>query len=369
MHRDTLILQAGLPDPRTPGAFLPGPQFASTFVSPGDPAAHQFTYGRFHNPTWSAWEAALEVLEGGPALAFPSGMAACAAIFGVTLKPGDVVVLPSDAYYTTRTFAQSWLAGYGITVRLAPTRNEAQAALLEGARLLWIETPTNPGLEVCDLEKLLDLARKAGVLSAVDNTTATAMLQQPLALGATFSLASDTKALTGHSDLILGHVATRDTEWMARLRTWRTQYGAIPGPMEVWLAHRSLGTLALRLARQCATAEAVARQLHARPDVTGVHYPGLPSDPGFPIARRQMSACGGVLSFDLETRGRAERFLGALELVRETTSFGGIHSTAERRARWGGDPVSEGFIRFSCGCEATEDLVADVLQALDRSRP
>jgi cystathionine gamma-lyase len=368
MHRDTQILQAGFPDPHTPGAFLPGPQFASTFVSPGDPAAHQFTYGRFSNPTWHSWEKALEVLEGGPSLAFPSGMAACAAILGVTLKPGDVVVLPTDAYYTTRNFAQTWLAGYGIEVRLAPTRDEAQAALLDGARLLWIETPTNPGLEVCDLEKLIGLARKAGVLTAVDNTTATAVLQQPLALGATFSLASDTKALTGHSDLILGHIATRDSEWMTRLRTWRTQYGAIPGPMEVWLAHRSLGTLPLRLGRQCATADALARQLHARPDVKGVLYPGLPTHPGYAIARRQMSAFGGVLSFDLETQARAERFLGALELVRETTSFGGIHSTAERRARWGGDPVSEGFIRFSCGCEATDDLLADVAQALDRSR-
>ncbi len=369
MHRDTLILQAGLPSHRAPGPFLPGPQFASTYVSPGDPAGHPYTYGRFHNPTWSAWEAALETIEGGPSLAFPSGMAASAAVLGVTLKPGDVVVLPADAYYTTRTFAQTWLAGYGITVRLAPTRDEAQAALLEGARLLWIETPTNPGLEVCDLRKLIGLARSAGVLTAVDNTTATAALQQPLALGATFSLASDTKALTGHSDLLLGHVATRDPEWMTRLRTWRTQYGAIPGPMEIWLAHRSLGTLPLRLARQCDNAGALARQLHARPDVTGLRYPGLPGDPGHAVAARQMSSFGAVLSFDLQVRPRAERFLQALELVRETTSFGGIHSTAERRARWGGDPVSEGFIRFSAGCEATEDLVADVLQALDRARP
>jgi cystathionine gamma-lyase len=366
MHRDTLILRAGLPDVHTPGPFLPGPQFASTFVSPGDPAGHAYTYGRFGNPTWTAWEAALEALEGGPAIAFPSGMAACAAVFGVCLRPGDAVVLPSDAYYTTRTFAQNWLAGNGVEVRLAPTRDEAQAALLEGAKLLWIETPTNPGLDVCDLRELVGAARKTGALVAVDNTTATAALQQPLALGATFSLASDTKALTGHSDLILGHVATTDPEWLTRLRTWRTQYGAIPGPMETWLAHRSLGTLPLRLARQCANAEALARQLRLRRDVGGVRYPGHPDDPAHEVARRQMAAYGAVLSFDLETRTRAERFLAGLALVRETTSFGGIHSTAERRARWGGDPVSAGFIRFSAGCEATEDLVADVEQALAR---
>ena len=368
MHRDTLILRAGLPDHRTPGAFMPGPQFASTFVSPGDPATHQFTYGRFGNPTWSGWETALEALEGGPAVAFPSGMSACAAVFGVCLKPGDVLVLPSDAYYTTRTFAQTWVAQTGVTVKLAPTRDEAQAALLPGARLLWIETPTNPGLDVCDLRKLIAAAKKAGALVAVDNTTATSALQQPLELGATFSLASDTKALTGHSDLILGHVASRDPEWITRLRTWRTQYGAIPGPMEVWLAHRSLGTLPLRLARQCENALALATLLFPRSDVTGVRYPGHPQDPGHRIARGQMSGFGAVLSFDLESRSRAEKFLSSLELVRETTSFGGIHSTAERRARWGGDPVSDGFIRFSAGCEATADLVADVEQALGQAR-
>jgi cystathionine gamma-lyase len=366
MHLDTLILQAGLPDRRTPGAFLPGPQFAATFVSPGDPADHAYTYGRFANPTWSAWEAALEALEGGPALAFPSGMAACAAVFGTCLRPGDAVVLPSDAYYTTRSFAQNWLATNGVEVRLAPTRDEAQATLLDGAKLLWVETPTNPGLDVCDLRELIGAAGKAGVLVAVDNTTATAALQQPLALGATFSLASDTKALTGHSDLILGHVATGDPEWLARLKTWRTQHGSIPGPMETWLAHRSLGTLALRLARQCANAAALARLLRLRPEVCGVRYPGHPEDPAHEVARRQMSAYGSVLSFDLESRPRAERFLATLSLVRESTSFGGIHSTAERRARWGGDPVSEGFIRFSAGCEATEDLLEDVGQALEK---
>ncbi len=368
MHRDTRILQAGLPDPRTPGAFMPGPQFASTFVSPGDPANHAFTYGRFGNPTWSAWEAALETLEGGPAVAFPSGMSACAAVFGVCLKPGDTLVLPSDCYYTTRNFANTWIASIGVKVKLAPTAGEAQAGLLEGAKLLWIETPTNPGLEVCDLRKLIGAAKQAGALVAVDNTTATAVLQQPLDLGATFSLASDTKALTGHSDLILGHVASKDPEWITKLRTWRTQYGAIPGPMEVWLAHRSLGTLALRLARQCENAMALAELLHSRSDVAGVRYPGHPKDPAHQLAAKQMSGFGAVLSFDLKTRPRAETFLSSLELVRETTSFGGIHSTAERRARWGGDPVSEGFIRFSAGCEAAVDLVADVEQALNRAR-
>jgi cystathionine gamma-lyase len=240
--------------------------------------------------------------------------------------------------------------------------------MLDGARLLWLETPSNPLLDVCDIQMLADKARALGVMVAVDNTTATAYLQQPLDLGATFVVASDTKALAGHCDLILGHVATRDEAHAAALQRWRTQHGAIPGPMEVWLAHRSLATLPLRLTRQCASAQALASLLATRPDVEGVRYPGLPGHPGHEIAKRQMRAHGSIVSFDLRTRIRAERFLASLELVREATSFGGVHSMAERRARWGGDDVSEGFVRFSAGCEAAEDILHDVDQALTASR-
>ena len=364
MHRDTLIVHAGYRTRTEPGPFLSGPQFSSTFTTPGAPSAHPLTYGRFHNPTWDAWEGALGTLEGGHAVAFASGMAAVGAVFGTCLRPGDAVVLPTDAYYTIRTVASTWLEAIGIRVRLAPTRDSAQAGLLEGARLLWLETPSNPQLDVCDIRQLVQAARACGALVAVDNTTATAYLQQPLALGADFVAASDAKALTGHSDLILGHVATTDTQRAEALRTWRTQHGAIPGPMEVWLAHRSLPTLPLRLSRQCASALQLATFLRAQPGVAAVHYPGLPDDPGHEVATRQMQAFGTVVSFDLETRTRAEAFLDALALTREATSFGGVHSMAERRARWGGDAVSQGFIRFSVGCEATDDILGDVDQAL-----
>ena len=148
------------------------------------------------------------------------------------------------------------------------------------------------------------------------------------------------------------------------LRTWRTQHGAVPGPMEVWLAHRTLPTLPLRSNRQCASAQQLAHFLESQAAVHAVHYPGLATHPAHAVARRQMQAFGTIVSFDLESRERAERFLAALTLVREATSFGGVHSIAERRARWGGDAVSEGFIRFSVGCEAIEDLLADVGQAL-----
>lgn len=365
MHRDTAILHAGYRKTEIDGPFRDGPQFSSTYTAPGDPARHPLTYGRFQNPTWTAWEDALGTLEGGHAVAFASGMAAVAAVFGTTLRPGDVLVLPSDSYYTIRVLASSWLKTIGVEVRLAPTRENAQRHALDGARVLWVESPTNPRLDVCDIRQLVQAATAKGVLVAVDNTTATAYLQQPLSLGATYVVASDTKALTGHSDVVLGHVATADADRAAAVRTWRTQHGAIPGPMETWLAHRSLATLPLRLTRQCSSAQQLATVLVARPDVEAVYYPGLASHPDHAIAREQMQAFGPVVSFDLGSRTRAEAFLQSLALVREATSFGGVHSTAERRARWGGDAVSEGFVRFSVGCEHTEDLLADVTRALD----
>jgi cystathionine gamma-lyase len=368
MHRDTMILHAGYHENDEAGVYLDGPQFSATFTTPGSPSDHRFSYGRFDNPTWSAWERALGVLDEGEAVAFASGMAAVSAVFGTVLKPGDVVVLPADSYYTTRRVGAGWLEAIGVRTRLAPTRGNAQLELLDGARLLLIETPSNPQLDVCDIELLVQAAGKSGALVAVDNTTATGYLQHPLRLGCDFTIASDTKAMAGHSDVILGHVSARDPARLAALRTWRTQHGAIPGPMEVWLAHRSLATLHLRLTRQCATAMELAQMLSANAAVKAVHYPGLPSHPGHEIARRQMDAFGGVVSFDLETKTRAETFLRSLTLVREATSFGGVHSSAERRARWGADAVSEGFIRFSVGCEASQDLLADVASALDVQR-
>jgi cystathionine gamma-lyase len=368
MDRDTQIVHAGFRKRTEPGPFLGGPQFSSTYTSPGEPADNELTYGRFHNPTWTAWEEALRILEGGEAVTFASGMAAVDAVFGTVLRPGDAVVLAADCYYTIRRMAAAWLEPIGVQVRLVPTRGNAQEAALDGAKLVWVETPTNPQLDVCDVAAIVKAARTRGVLVAVDNTTATPYLQQPLELGADFVIASDAKAITGHSDLILGHVATRDAEKINALRTWRTQHGAIPGPMEVWLAHRSLPTLPVRLGRQCDSAMRLAEALAKRSDVAAVHYPGLPSHPGHDVARRQMRAFGTIVSFDLGTRPRAETFLKSLSIVREATSFGGVHSMAERRARWAGDAISDGFIRFSVGCEATADIVDDVTQALDRAR-
>lgn len=367
MRDATRVVRAGLPPAVQGEPFLPGPIFAGQYHAAGEPADAPYTYGRYHNPTWTHFERALGELEGGSAVVFASGMAAVAAVFAEALKSGDVLVLPADGYYTARLLAEQRLAERGIAVRTAPTGGDAQRAQLDGATLLWLETPSNPGLDVCDIAALATAAHAAGALVAVDNTTPTVLGQCPLALGADFSLASDTKALTGHGDLVLGHIAARDPAWAERLRSWRSQAGAVPGPMEVWLAHRSLATLDLRLDRQCASALAVATFLASRPEVSQLRYPGLPDDPAHAVASRQMRRYGPVVSFTLADRERAEGFLAACELVLQATSFGGIHTTAERRARWGGDAVPEGFIRLSVGCEDARDVIEDLARALAAS--
>lgn len=364
----TRSVHAGRP-PATPyEPSLPGPVFVSHYHLPGE-AAGPYTYGRDENPTWDRLERAISELEapGDPAattLAFASGMGAIAAVLLSQVSAGQTVVLPSDSYQATRSL-QARLESYGVTVRLAPTAGDAQLAALDGARLLWLETPSNPGLDVCDVRRLAEAAHAAGALVAVDNTLATPLGQRPLDLGADFSVASGTKALTGHGDLLLGYVTTRDPALTAGVRQWRKTVGAIPGPMEAWLAHRSLATLALRVDRQAANALALASELLKRPEVTDVRHPGLPTDPAHPVAAAQMRRFGSVVSFTLPGQAHAERFLSALRVTAEATSFGSVQCTAERRARWGGDAVPPGFIRFSVGVEDAEDIVADVLRALD----
>ena len=365
MKKATKVIRAGRDAAKQGEAFSGSVTFAGVFHAAGDPAEVPYTYGRYHNPTWTRFENALGELEGGVAVSFASGMAATAAVLGSILRPGDVLVMPSDCYYAARVMAEGFFGEMGVVVRTAPTAGDGLRNLLDGAKLLWLETPANPGLDVCDIAALADAAHAAGALVAVDNTTATILGQDPLALGADFSAASDTKALTGHSDLILGHVAVRDEALAEKLLLWRKQIGAIPGPMETWLAHRSLATLEMRLTRQCKNALAIAEYLATRDGVAGLRYPGLPTDPSHEIATRQMSLYGQIVSFVLADKARADRFLRSCKLVYEATSFGGMSTTAERRARWGGDAIPEGFIRMSVGCEDSDDLIADIAQALD----
>lgn len=365
MKIGTKVIRAGLAPAVQGEPILAGVIFAGTYHASGDTSDIPYTYGRYHNQTWTQFERALSELEGGIALSFASGMAAVAAVFGTTLRAGDVLVMPSDCYYTARLLADGFFAEIGVQVRKAPTASDGLSQLLDGAKLLWLETPANPGLDVCDIAELVAAAHQKDVLVAVDNTTPTMIGQNPLELGADFSVASDTKVLTGHSDLILGHVAVRDAARAEKLLSWRTQIGAVPGPMEVWLAHRSLATLEMRLEKQCRNALTIAEYLAARSDVSGLRYPGLPHDPSHEIAARQMRHYGSVVSFVLADRARAERFLKSCKLVIEATSFGGVHTTAERRARWGGDEIPEGFIRLSAGCEDCQDIIDDIAQALN----
>jgi cystathionine gamma-lyase len=366
----TRAVRAGLPEPVRNEPTLPGPAFAAHFHLPGE-VGGPYTYGRDENPTWTLLERAIGELEapgqdGLQTLVFASGMAAISSVLFSQLRAGDTVVLPNDGYQVL-PLVRAQLEAYGIEVRTAPTGGDAQLEVLDGAKLLWIETPSNPGLDVCDIRRLVEAAHARGALVAVDNTLATPLGQRPLELGADFSVASGTKQLTGHGDVLLGYVAGREGEAMTAVRRWRKIVGAIPGPMEAWLAHRSIATLQLRVDRQNATALVLAEALKGRPDVTGLRYPGLPDDPSHKVASQQMRRYGCVVSFTLPSRERAERFLDALRLVDDATSFGGVRSTAERRGRWGGDAVPDGFVRFSVGAEDPEDLVADVLRALDES--
>ena len=384
MHDSTRIIRSTLTRAVAGEPLHPSPVFAAPFHTLGDPNETPYSYARNNNPTWTALERTIGQMESGQfapghanagkpyrasALVFASGMAACASVFGSVLRPGDVVVLPTHAYFAARTLMQEYFAKMGVVIRLAPTAGDAQGEQLEGARLLWIESPSNPLMEICDITSLSERAHSAGVLVAVDNTTATPLGQRTLALGADFAVASDTKSMTGHSDILLGHVAVRDLELRQQIEQWRTLMGGVLGPMEAWLALRSIETLPLRLERSSANAQRIAEYLTTRTDVVhDVLYAGLPTHPGHALAARQMQHFGAILSFTLADRAAAETFLSKAKLITEATSFGGTCTCAERRARWGGDAVPEGFIRLSAGLEHIDDLLEDIAQALDALR-
>ncbi len=374
MHLDTRILRSLL-TPATPGAPLhPGPVFAAAFHLPGDPAEAPYTYARYDQPTWSHLEATLSLIEAADTptrvhtTCFGSGMAAVHAALAITLRPGDAIVLPAGGYFTTRVLAETFFNPNRIELREAPLSGPLTQTLLEGARLLWLETPSNPTLHVADLRALVAQAHAAGVLVACDNTTATPLGQPTIPLGVDLSVVSDTKLMTGHGDLLLGHVSTTDPTLHQALLNWRNLAGTGPGPMEAWLAHRSLATLPLRLGRSNSTALALAHFLASRPEVTDVRYPGLPSHESHAVAAGQMQhGFGPVLAFTLPSAEAADRVLAASHLLTNATSFGSLTTTAERRARWGHDTIPPGLIRLSAGCEDPADLLADLDQALRAS--
>lgn len=346
--------------PGRPVSAIPVP--ASAFHLAADEGTESDVYGRYSNPTWSQLEAALAGLEGaGSALVFGSGMAAVTAALRVVAPPGSVLVVPADGYYQSRRYATERLAPTGVEVRPVGAAQIYEAA--EGADAVLAETPTNPGLDVVDLAMLAGICRRRGARLVVDNTTATPLGQQPLSLGADLVAASATKSLAGHSDLLAGYVAGSHPDLMAQVAAERLQGGAILGAFEAWLLLRSMASFGLRFERQTRNATALADVLSGHPGVRSVRYPGLSADPSYPVASAQMSRFGGLVSIELADAGAVHALVDNSELLVRATSFGGVHTSVDRRARWG-DEVADGFARISAGIEDTDDLVADVIAAL-----
>jgi cystathionine gamma-lyase len=354
----TRSLHSGMPEAVPGEPVVPAPVIST--IHHLDPAGYQAGdpyYVRADNPSRRLLEAAIGELEGGDCLTFASGQAATTAMLLSLLRPGDTLVIPSDGYFSVRGFAAGTLAELQIRTVEAPTAGPYPD--FEGVRLVLLESPANPGLDLVDIAAIADRAHLAGALVAVDNTTATPLGQRPLDLGADLVVASGTKALTGHSDILLGYTATRSEQLQASLRGWRTSTGGTPSPFDCWLARRSLSTLALRLRQQSVNGTALAMALRAHPLVSGVRWAG-----DSPLAATQMSLVPGLVSFQLPSEEHVTAFLRGLSLALVSTSFGGLHSSADRRLQWG-DNVPAGFVRFSCGIEDTADLLADVTAALD----
>ena len=354
LRPETLAVSAGRPS-REPGAPFSQPVvFASAFVAGGE-----LEYARYGNPSWSALEEALGALEGGECVSFASGMAAVSAVVALVApaqaETPAAVVVPRHAYQHTLALLDSGEADGRFEVRRVDVADaEAVEGALDGAAMVWLESPTNPALELADIPRLTAAARAAGALSVVDSTFASPLRQRPLELGADVAVHSATKLIAGHSDVVLGAVATGRPELAERIRTHRGLHGAIPGPMEAFLALRGLRTLSVRLERAEANARELARRLADAPGVVEVR------DPGF----------GTVLALELQDAAAADRAVEGVVLWVHATSLGGVESTLERRRRWSTEAptVPEGLIRLSVGIEHVDDLAGDLLSALERAR-
>ncbi|SBW19210.1 Cystathionine gamma-synthase [Candidatus Protofrankia californiensis] len=375
---ETLAIHAGQEPDAVTGAVVVPIHPSSTFVQDavGVPRG-AYEYARSANPTRTALETCLAALEAGTVgLAFASGLAAVDAVLRTACRPGDHAVIPSDAYGGTyRLFARVF-AEWGVEYTPVPLDDleAVRAAVRPGhTRLLWCETPTNPLLSISDIAALADLVHSVGGLLAVDNTFATPYLQQPLTLGADVSVHSTTKYLGGHSDVIGGAVVVSDPGLGERLRFIQNATGAVPGPFDAWLVLRGAKTLAVRMDRHCANARHIADLLVRHPAVAVVHYPGLPGNPGHPVAAKQMRDFGGMVSFTL--RGGQD---AAVEVCRRTRVFtlaeslGGVESLIEHPGRMthasvAGSPleVPADLVRLSVGIESIDDLVDDLTKALD----
>jgi cystathionine gamma-synthase len=362
----TTLVAAGRPADE-PGQPLNVPiVLASNFRAGGAGLTGGREYSRGDGtPGWEALEEVLGELEGGTAVAFASGMAAAAAILDL-LHTGARIVAPTDCYAGVLGLLDDGQRQGRWQVDLADiTDTAAMTALARGADLVWLESPTNPLLDIADLPTICAAARDAGALVAVDNTFATPLLQKPLALGAHIVMHSATKFIGGHSDLLLGIAIAADVGVRERLRRRREVGGAVPGALETFLVLRGVRTLAVRLEQGQRSAAEVARRLADHPAVRRVRYPGLESHPGHARAAAQMTGFGAVLSFEVADAAAADAICDSVRIIRSATSLGGVESTIERRAKLPGQQhLPAGLLRLSLGCEHTEDLWDDLAAAL-----
>ncbi len=377
MRFGTRAVHAGQrPDPTT-GAIMTPIYCTSTYVQEYPAVTKDgYDYSRGKNPTRTALQENLAALEGGRhGLCFSSGLSAIHAVVS-TLAPGDRVVCGDDLYGGTFRLFRRVFAKYGLVLDVVDTTDTAAVARALGkpCRLLWLETPTNPMLRITDLAAVAKLGKQAGALVACDNTFASPCLQRPLELGCDVVMHSATKYLGGHSDVVMGALVLNDDALAEQLAFLQLAIGAVPGPMDCFLVLRGTKTLHLRMARHCANARAIAGFLSEHPQVSAVHYPGLPGHPGHAIAKRQMSDFGGMLSFVL--RGSVEdgkRYTTRTKLFALAESLGGVESLiehppsmthasipAEQRRAAG---LHDGLIRLSPGVEDPEDLIEDLDQA------
>ena len=363
---ESKVVAAGRPAKQPDGALNPPIALNSTFHEGGP-----IGYGRYGNETWSALEDAISILEGGKTLLFSSGMAAISAVFSL-LPEGSVVVAANNGYQGTTTLLKKLHESEKLKVRFVNLANtDETVAAIPGAQMLYLESPLNPLLEIIDLPKLIAAGKAAGCGVAVDNTLATPLLQNPLALGADIVIHSVTKYLSGHSDLILGSLSTNDSALYNRLEQSRRYGGAIAGPFEAWIALRGVRTFALRMQRSQENALELATRLSKDGRVAKVRYPGLPTDAYHQMAKSFMKGFGAMISFDVNgTVDQVDLMCNSSRLITNATSLGGVESIWERRRRWATEStlVPENLIRFSVGIENVDDLWADIEHAFTAAK-
>lgn len=346
LHPETSAISAGRPEAAPDASLNPPIVFSSTYHA-GGPVG----YGRYGNESWSALETAISELEGGQTLSFSSGMAAISAVFSI-LPIGAPVVASNQGYSGTMGLLNQHHASGRLEVRFVDITNTDEViAAMKGAALLWLESPTNPCLDVADLVALITAAKKFTIGVGVDNTFATPLVQQPLSMGADIVMHSVTKFLAGHSDVVLGSLSTNDSALFKRLDEARRFNGSIPGPFEAWLALRGIRTFPVRFRAAESNAKQLVTRLQEHAKITKVRYPGF----------------GAVISFEVDgTAEQAEKVCESSRLITHATSLGGVESLWERRRRWAleSPSVPEQLIRLSVGCEHVDDIWQDIEQAL-----